>query len=136
MQCTFFSVPDIAPVVRDVIPKSDSEAVVTWDLPPEEVTNGDVKEITVFILYERGEQGQVAVTEQYTEPGSSTNLTISNLQPRRRYEVMIQLTNNAGTGPFSARFSFTAGRNVYQMSVGHNIVFLTSFLQHRRLVIV
>ena len=109
-------------MVRDVIPFSDSVVMVTWDLPSGETTNGDAESILVYILYGKGQDGEVEVTEEHTAPGNATSLTVSNLQSSRQYEATIQVLNSAGASPFSPRFPFTTGGNVQRMRANNCMI--------------
>lgn len=75
------------------------------------MTNGKVTVVKVYILYERGNKGEISVTEEYTVTPSSDSLFISNLQPGRQLDVRMQISNRAGAGPLSVPFQFTTGNN-------------------------
>ncbi|CAL4194545.1 unnamed protein product, partial [Meganyctiphanes norvegica] len=79
-----------------------SALTVSWEAPPDNLTNGDIRGYNLgFKDDSDGEGGAYNFTTVGVDGSGLTSATLAGLQPYTRYFVVLQAFNSKGSGPAS-----------------------------------
>lgn len=93
--CILSLVPSSTPQNITIENTSSQSFTINWQPPDDEYQNGIIIKYSVIVVdIDLGSVTQLNVT--------GTDITVSNLKPFMRYEVMVAAHTTAGRGPFSA----------------------------------